>query len=135
VVAVLAWGHRSARNESVPLADLADESFVLFPRDYAPRLYDQLVGLCRIAGFEPAVRIESFHAGWELGLLAEGPVVSITPESVARDLPPGLVAVPLRDPVPRLETQVLSRRDDPSAALAAFLEVAAGVFDTGSVLR
>jgi DNA-binding transcriptional LysR family regulator len=135
VVAVLGAGHRAAESESVPLVDLAGESFVLFPRDYAPRLYDRLVGLCRIAGFEPAVRTESFHSGWELGLLPEGQVVSIAPESVARDLPPGLVAVPLRDPMQRLETQALSRLDDPSAALAAFLEVAAGAFDTGSVWR
>jgi DNA-binding transcriptional LysR family regulator len=128
VVAVLASSHPCAGSGSVRLADLADESFVLFPREYAPRLYDQLVGLCRAAGFEPVVRKESFHAGWELGLLADEHVVSLTPESVGRDLPGGLVAVPLHEPQQELETQALSRPDDPSPAVASFLEVVPTVF-------
>jgi DNA-binding transcriptional LysR family regulator len=64
VVAVLAASHVLAVKGPIGLDALADESFVLFPREYAPRLYDRLVGLCRTAGFEPAVRRESFHAGW-----------------------------------------------------------------------
>jgi DNA-binding transcriptional LysR family regulator len=132
VVALLSAHHALAGERPIPLRALADEGFVLFPRELAPRLYDTLVGLCRHAGFEPNVRSESFHSGWELGLLAELPVVAIVPESVGRNLPDGVAAVALSEPPDRLETDLVWRADDSSATVAAFLEVARSVFEPPS---
>jgi LysR family transcriptional regulator, benzoate and cis,cis-muconate-responsive activator of ben and cat genes len=132
VVALLGAHHALAGGRPIPLRALADEGFVLFPRELAPRLYDTLVGLCRQAGFEPNVRSESFHSGWELGVLAELPVVAIVPESVGRNLPDGVAAVALSEPPDLLETDLVWRADDSSATLAAFLEVARGVFEPPS---
>jgi DNA-binding transcriptional LysR family regulator len=132
VVALLSAHHALAGERPIPLRALADEGFVIFPRELAPRLYDTLVGLCRHAGFEPNVRSESFHSGWELGLLAELPVVAIVPESVGRNLPDGVAAVALSEPPDRLETDLVWRADDSSTTLAAFLEVARGVFEPPS---
>jgi DNA-binding transcriptional LysR family regulator len=129
VVALLSAQHALARERAIPLGALAEEGFVLFPRELAPRLYDTLVGLCRRVGFEPTVRSESFHSGWELGLLAELRVVAIVPASVACDLPKGVTSVALSEPTDRLETDLVWRADDSSAALAAFLEVARRVFE------
>ena len=98
VVALLAASHPLAGERAISLGALADEEFVLFPRELAPRLFDTLVGLCRQAGFEPTIRKESFHAGWDLGVLADVPFVALTPESVAKALPTGVRAVPLGDP-------------------------------------
>ena len=124
VVALLAADHPFAGEEAVELSSLAEEAFVLFPRELAPRLYDTLVGLCRRAGFEPTLRKESFHTDWELRVLAEVPVVTIVPQSVTRFLPRGVVAVPVSEPGELLETSVIWRADDPSPTVAAFLEVA-----------
>jgi DNA-binding transcriptional LysR family regulator len=129
VVALLSTTHPLAGERTIPLGALAEEGFVLFPRELAPRLHDVLIGLFRGAGFEPRVRSESFHAGWELGLLAELPVVAIVPESVSRDLPDGVTALELSEPVEQLETDLVWRADDSSATVAAFLDVARGVFD------
>jgi DNA-binding transcriptional LysR family regulator len=135
VVALLSAQHDLADGPAIPLAALADEAFVLFPRELAPRLHDALIGLCRGAGFEPQVRSESFHSGWELGVLAELPVVAIVPESVGRlcDLPDGVRAVELTEPVDQLETDLVWRADDTSPTVAAFLEVARGTFEASSV--
>jgi DNA-binding transcriptional LysR family regulator len=133
VVALLAGSHPLAGEQAIDLAALASEEFVLFPRELAPRLYDTLVGLCRQAGFEPTIRRESFHTDWELDVLADVPVVATTPESVARALPDGVVAVPLGEPRARLETSLVSRTGDDSPTLAAFIEVGRRVFDTESV--
>ena len=43
----------------------------------------------RRAGFEPRVRNESFHTGWDLGVLAEIPAVAVAPQTVAGGLPTG----------------------------------------------
>src|SRR5919204_6401352 len=91
VVALVAATHPLAGQAELVLDDLANEGFLLFPRELAPRLYDVMVGLCRHAGFEPVVRDMSFHAGWELGLLADVHVVALVPQSVTSQLPPGVV--------------------------------------------
>jgi DNA-binding transcriptional LysR family regulator len=100
----------------------------MFPREFAPRLYDSLVAICRRAGFEPTIRSESFHTSWELGVLADVPVVALVPESVTRGMPAGLVALELGEPVGRLETAIVQRKDDASAAGAAFRALARTVF-------
>lgn len=132
-VAILSKTNRLADEREIALTDLADESFVLFPRELAPRLHDRMIDFCRQAGFEPTLRSESFHSGWELQLLGGLPVVALAPSSVARGLPKDLVAVPL-EPAPHLETQALSRADDLSPVLAVFLDVVAAL-DGRSVLR
>jgi LysR family transcriptional regulator, benzoate and cis,cis-muconate-responsive activator of ben and cat genes len=128
VIAILSSNNARASDRAVPLDALSAHEFVLFPREYAPRLYDKLVGFCRSAGFEPRIRRESFHAGWDLGLMGDDHAVALAPESVSRGLPAGVLAVALADSSERLETHALSAPDHPSPALAAFLGVAAGVF-------
>jgi DNA-binding transcriptional LysR family regulator len=124
VVALVAATHPLAHEPEVGLEALSGDGFVLFPRELAPRLYDIMVGMCRRAGFEPAIRHESFHTGWELGVLADVSVVALVPESVARELPDGVAALRLSDPAGRLDTVLVWRSDDTSAVGAAFREVA-----------
>jgi DNA-binding transcriptional LysR family regulator len=130
VVVLLGAQHALAGERSLPLDALAEEAFVLFPRELAPRLHDLFMSFFRRAGFEPNVRGESFHAGWDLGVLAELPVVSIVPESVGCDLPDGVTAVELTEPADQLETDLVWRTDESSATVAAFIDVARGVFDS-----
>jgi DNA-binding transcriptional LysR family regulator len=134
VVVLLAATHPLGDASAISLGALEHEEFVVFPRELAPRLYDTLVGLCRQAGFEPAIRKESFHAGWELDVLADVPVVALTPESVSLALPARVVAVPLSEPRATLETSLVSRTGDPSPTLAAFIDVGRRLFDIESVL-
>ena len=128
VVALLGASHPLADHRPLPLAALADESFVLFPREIAPRLHDSFVAIYRRAGFEPKLRSESFHTGWDLGVLAELPVVALAPASVASGLPDGVVALPLSDADDKLETSLVWRSDETSPIVAAFLTIARGVY-------
>jgi len=124
VVALVADGHAVAGLSSTPLSALAEDGFLMFPRDLAPRLHDFMVGLCRRAGFEPHIRSESFHTGWELQILADVPVVALAPASVGNSLPERIAAVRIDDPPDPLETAVVWRTDDALAAGAAFRDVA-----------
>ena len=128
LVALLPAAHPLSREEAIPLSALADEEFVLFPREIAPRLHDAFVATYRRAGFEPRVRTESFHAGWDLGVLAEIPAVAVAPQTVTGGLPDGIVAVALSEPAESLETCVVWRRDDTSPTVDAFVAVARSVF-------
>jgi LysR family transcriptional regulator, benzoate and cis,cis-muconate-responsive activator of ben and cat genes len=124
LVALLPEGHPLTSEEAIPLAALADEEFILFPREIAPRLHDAFLAIYRRAGFEPRVRNESFHTGWDLGVLAEIPAVAMAPQTVAGGLPDGIVAVALTEPTDSLETCLVWRGDDRSPAVAAFVDVA-----------
>ena len=84
VVALLPAAHPLAGEDAIPLSALSDEEFVVFPREIAPRLHDAFMAIYRRAGFEPRVRNESFHTGWDLGVLAEIPAAAWHPQKVAR---------------------------------------------------
>lgn len=127
LVALLPEAHPLAREEAIPLSALADEEFIVFPREIAPRLHDAFMAIYRRAGFEPRVRNESFHTGWDLGVLAEIPAVAIAPRTVTAGLPDGIVAVAISEPTDSLETCLVWRADDSSPAIAAFVVVARSV--------
>jgi DNA-binding transcriptional LysR family regulator len=128
LVALLPEAHPLTREEAIPLSALADEEFVLFPREVAPRLHDAFMAIYRRAGFEPRVRNESFHTGWDLGVLAEIPAAAMAPQTVAAELPDGIVAVAISEPTDSLETCLVWRSDDSSTAVAAFVAVARSAF-------
>jgi len=127
VIALISSDHELAGEESVRLEALADEDFLLFPRDFAPRLYDFFMSLCRSAGFEPKQQSASFHTRWTLGTW-DASAVALVPQSVSSGLPRGVTAVRISAPPDPLETYLVWRRDDDRAVLAAFVDVARSVF-------
>jgi DNA-binding transcriptional LysR family regulator len=124
VVLVTATSEPPPDEGSVALATLVDRTFLLFPRELAPRLHDSLLDVCRRAGFEPRTRRESFHTSWDLDLFSESSVVALAPRSVAAGLGDGVTAMPLAEPASQLETRLLWRSDDPSPALQEFRSIA-----------
>jgi DNA-binding transcriptional LysR family regulator len=128
IVALMPATHPLASGGSISLSSLAGEEFLLFPRELAPRLHDVFVALYRHAGFEPRLRAESFHAGWDLGILADIGALVLAPASVATGLPDTIVAVAVSEPPDTLETCLVSRTDSPSPAVAACRAAARELF-------
>lgn len=83
--------HPSAGAARVPLASLAHDPWVLFPRAIAPRLHEQVIRLCRQAGFTPNVVQESREVYTTVGLVGAGVGVTIVPETVRRMSQKGVV--------------------------------------------
>ena len=128
VVALMSASNPLAERDGIALAALAEEGFLLFPRQLGPRLYDFMVGLCRRAGFEPAARSESFHSGWELQILGDVEMVALAPASVALELPDGVHALPVIEPPDPLETALVWRAGNQSPVTQAFREAARAAF-------
>ena len=59
-----------------------DESFVLFSSDYSNLYYEQIIGICREAGFSPKIRHKSVHALTIFKLVENGMGVAIVPTSL-----------------------------------------------------
>jgi len=123
-VAVVPTGHPLAARADIPLAALAQEHIIIFPRELAPRFYDELVAMCRGAGFEPMVLQESFHTDWDLGLLAIHGRIALAPAAVSSNAPAGVAVVQLSPPAPRMTMAVCWRKDTRSPAVQAFLKTA-----------
>ncbi len=76
--------HALARAARVPVAALAREPWVLFPRAIAPLLHEAVMRLCRTAGFSPTVVQESREVYTTVGLVGAGVGVTIVPATVQR---------------------------------------------------
>jgi DNA-binding transcriptional LysR family regulator len=66
-----------AASESVCLEDLADQDFVLFPREQGPFLHDRITSACRRAGFTPRITLEPRRVHTILCLVGAGMGVSV----------------------------------------------------------
>jgi DNA-binding transcriptional LysR family regulator len=69
---------------ALPLASLANETFILYKRPGGPGLYDAIITACRGAGFSPRVGQEAPRIISTLNLVAAGLGLSIVPASLRR---------------------------------------------------
>ncbi len=122
LIVALPEEHALCALPAVSLGQLAEERFVIVPRDEGPELHDRIMGTCRASGLSPAVANRNAPSQTTaLGLVAAGVGVSLVWECM-RDLGrSGVVYRPLAGQTPRLETALAWRSDDPSPVLAAFL--------------
>jgi DNA-binding transcriptional LysR family regulator len=123
LVAALPEAHRLTDSAQVPMAELAREPLILFPRAAAPGLHDLIVGACRQAGFEPNIVHEATHLDTVIGLVAGQLGVGLMPASVQSLQRKGVVYRPVQKPAPCQKTAMVWRQDRPSVLLDAFLGV------------
>lgn len=139
LVAVLPVGHPLAADTAIDPAVLADQDFIVFPRD-ARAIFPRLIlSICEAAGFVPRVAHRAHEIQTALGLVAAGLGVSFVAASVASQARPDLAFLPLRGPgpVPRSRLVAIYRHGDDSTPLAAVLDIlrAQAVESSGRVPR
>ncbi|WP_042297930.1 LysR substrate-binding domain-containing protein [Paraburkholderia bannensis] len=124
-VAALPPGH-PCTDGATPLSvkALATEQFVMYPADSGTGAYEQVMSMCRHAGFAPEVVQEALSAATMVGLVAAGLGVALVPESFQRIEATGVVFRPLRDSQARSAMWLVFRADEISMREAAFLELA-----------
>jgi LysR family transcriptional activator of glutamate synthase operon len=102
-------GHHLAARESVRVAELADEEFVLLEQGYGVRtLTDEL---CAAAGFTPRIAFEGQESDTVRGLVAAGLGVALLPR-FGPGTPAGVAEVPLA-PRPYRTIGLVWRADEP----------------------
>ena len=123
LVVVLPDTHRLVDAESLALADLAEEPFILPPRHLNAVFHDRVIDACREAGFQPQVADEAFPASSAMLLVAAGVGVSMVPAPMPKHLcQQGVVFRSLVDP-PCLGLSLVWRALDASPVVDAFLAV------------
>lgn len=112
----------------VPLASLAREPFILFPRKAGIGLYDLIVGFCRDAGFTPRIEQEAIQMPTIVSLVAAGMGVALVPASLRHMRRTGVVYRPLAEESPLMEVGLAWREDEAEPAVAAFVEHAKAAY-------
>ncbi|MCS6764438.1 MAG: LysR family transcriptional regulator [Candidatus Protistobacter heckmanni] len=87
MLAVLPARHplaKKRRDRPLGLAELADESFILYQRPSGAGIYDAVIAACRAAGFSPHVDQEAPRMLSTPSLVASGLGVTIVPASIQR---------------------------------------------------
>lgn len=115
--------HTFAQQSSLPLKVLAQEPFILHPRYEGPVLYDQILHLCRQAGFEPQIVHEEVKHQTRVGLVAAGIGITFVPESLQQPMA-SVSYCTLIGAAPELQLAVAWRHHAMPPVLQQFLQVA-----------
>jgi DNA-binding transcriptional LysR family regulator len=114
---------RRVKAKRVRISDLAKESFVLFHREGAPPLFDTILGMCNDAGFSPRVDCEPNLMQTVLTIVEAEQGVSIVPACVRNLRSDGVRFYRLQPDEVRVELIAAWKKETPSVALRAFLEL------------
>ncbi len=119
-IAAIPAGHELAKLRRIPLARLAGEPLVLFPRSQAPGYHDLLTGRLAATGTSPHVVQYAPEMLTIIGLVAAGIGVSPVPASVAHLALDGVTYRPLNR-APDTELVAVTRAGRESALAQAFV--------------
>jgi len=124
VVALPATHRLSEAATPMSISALEHEPFVMYPRESGTGVYDQIITLCRQAGFAPTVAQEAHAMATIIGLVAAGLGIAVVPEALRGIGANGVVYRPLKEKAARSAMWLVLRSHQPSAQAAAFASVA-----------
>lgn len=79
---VVPTSHPISKNQFHSVSQFKEESFILFSSDYSNFYYDQIIGICKDAGFTPKIRHKSVHALTIFKLVENDLGIAIVPTSL-----------------------------------------------------
>ena len=126
LVAALPARHPLAARRRIRPAELAASPLVIFPREKAPGLHDDILGLFTAAGASPDIWQEAIQMQTILSLVAAGLGVAVVPASLRNLGRVGVEYRPLTGDVPVVDIALAWRGPVPGAALARFIEHVSG---------
>jgi DNA-binding transcriptional LysR family regulator len=120
MVVVLPTDHPLSVAETVRLADLKNEPFILLPLASGPILHEEIYAACRRAGFEPTLGQMAPQIGSVINLVATGLGISLVPECMRCMQVPGVAFRALDENGPIARLAVSLRRGDSAITVRNF---------------
>jgi DNA-binding transcriptional LysR family regulator len=116
--AVLPDSHPLAhKKKRVSLADLAKETFILFPYRDNPRLYTDILAACNTSGFTPNKIEEADTRILAVNMVAAGLGVALLSEHLAHYCGQGTIFRRLQAPHPRIQFYLIEPDSSPAPAV------------------
>lgn len=118
--AVLPANHPLAALPGLELSDLAQESFIISPKEATSALYVIIEGWCKSHGFEPKIRIKTHMQHSIINFVAENLGVAIVPVSMSSARTKGVVYREIAN-APRFEVGIIWKKNNDNPCLLSFL--------------
>ena len=125
LVAALPLHHPLAARTSLRAAELADVPFILYPKDPISPFGQQIVAALKAAGAEPAVAYSAVEIYTALSLVAAGLGATLVARSIAENNRTDVVFLPVDDIATSTTVVAVTRTDEKSRLVAAFLDILA----------
>jgi DNA-binding transcriptional LysR family regulator len=123
LVAAIPKDHPRAASDSLSLADLKNEAFIMYPRQAGTGIYWQVLNLCTTAGFRPRVVKEVLESSTIIGLVAAGVGIAIVPADMNCIRFSGVVYRRISDPGAYSTLHLAKREGDPNEHLRGLYRV------------
>jgi DNA-binding transcriptional LysR family regulator len=130
MVVALPSDHRLVSAETIDLAALADDPFVMYPESRGSAIRENVIASCAAADFRPQTIREVQDSMAIVAVVAAGVGVAVLPSSFMEFQPPGCTYRPLAGHGHELALTLVWRSGDDSSVLQRFLEVAAELATT-----
>jgi len=124
MVVAVPSSHPLAQCSDLEIRDLAEETFVLYPRAERPGLADTVITACEKAGFAPKVKQYTPQLSSTINLVAASLGISIVPRSMRGLQPQAVTYKRLRDQKMTALLGVAHRTGETSAPILRFIETA-----------
>lgn len=121
---VVAGDSALARKRKVKVAELAQQPWVMYPKESGVGINHAIFSMCRAAGFVPQVAMEAREAATIIGLVAAGMGVSVLPSPFKSMHMEGVAYRPLDDAAATTSLQLAQRIDEKSLLVEAFVREA-----------
>ncbi len=122
IVVALPEKHPLAKKATLPLADLASQSFICKSEKSHPGNRAWLLKTCKSAGFQARILQETNEELTALKFVANGLGVTLVPEQITALSHEGVVFRALRPPL-RRESTIAWRADNPSKPLKDYIQI------------
>lgn len=97
-VALPPW-HPLAGNASISIRELANEEFVMFPRQVSPSFFDGIISACHSHGFTPRILHEARSVASQISMVGCGQGVALVPSGLANHGGPSVIVKPLSEAI------------------------------------
>jgi len=114
---VLPKDHAMNQKSFKSMAQLQDESFVLFSQDYSPLYFDKVMSICEDAGFTPKVSNKSVHAQTIFTLVEKKLGIAIIPTSLQYGFDMDVKFIELKKIKQRASLSVIWKKDNRNPVL------------------
>jgi DNA-binding transcriptional LysR family regulator len=135
VSVMLPKGHRLDRLPAIPLAALAEETFLLFARRINTVVYDTFIAACQQAGFEPKMGRELPHIFATFPFVAAGRGVSLVPQCLTRVRVEGVSFRRIEGKPLAMGVSLVHRRSDSSSAVQNLVSLSRRVVRSGEQVK
>jgi len=123
LVAIVNQHHELAGQKSINLADLKNQSFIIFNRDEALGLFDETIILCKQAGFSPNITSHPRHMQTLVTEVAAGLGVAIAPYCIRKLYSEGCQFITIDKITTNIPVQVQYKKNNTSATVNAFVDI------------